>query len=145
MPAVMGTRERRAIIVTIVPLVAIGGIVVVLWNQPWTLSRVVGLVLLIPGLILLTIARINLGSAFSVTPEATRLVTSGLYSRIRNPIYLFGILVIAGLVLYLEKPWFLLLLVPLAALQVWRSRAESRVLEARFGDDYRRYRAKTWF
>jgi len=145
MHAVMSRRERRAIFVTVVPLVAVAGIVVALWNRPWSLSRVLGLFLLVSGLTLLTIARINLGSAFSVAPEATRLVTTGLYSRIRNPIYVFGTLAIAGLILYIEKPLFLLLLVPLVALQIWRARAESRVLETRFGDEYRRYRAQTWF
>jgi protein-S-isoprenylcysteine O-methyltransferase Ste14 len=30
-------------------------------------------------------------------------------------------------------------------MQVWRARNEARVLEAKFGDTYRQYRAKTWF
>jgi len=145
MRTVTSRRERRPIFVTIVPLLAVPGIVIALWNGPWTPWRVLGLLLLVPGLALLTIARINLGDAFSVRPEATRLVTTGLYSRIRNPIYVFGMFVISGLILYLEKPLFLLLLVPLVVLQFRRAQAESRVLEARFGDEYRRYRAQTWF
>src|SRR5918911_4266450 len=36
------------------------------------------------------VARFQLGSAFTLKPEARRLVTRGLYSRIRHPIYLFG-------------------------------------------------------
>ena len=145
MRTVMTQRERRAIFVTVVPVVGMAGIVIALWNRPWTLSRVLGLLFLVPGLTLLTIARIHLGSAFSVRPEATQLVTTGLYSRIRNPIYVFGTFAIAGLILYLEQPLLLLLLIPLVALQFSRARAESRVLEARFGDEYRRYRAQTWF
>ena len=35
-------------------------------------------------------------------------------------------------------------LLPLIALQVWRARAEARVLEERFGEEYLRYRAQTW-
>lgn len=145
MHTVMTRRERRAIVVAVLPLVAFAAIVVTRWDRPWTPSRVLGLVLIVPGLALLSVARINLGSAFSVGPEATQLVTSGIYSRIRNPIYVFSALAIAGLILYLEKPLLLLLLIPLAALQFWRARAESRVLEAPFGDEYRRYRAQTWF
>jgi protein-S-isoprenylcysteine O-methyltransferase Ste14 len=38
-----------------------------------------------------------------------------------------------------------LLLVPVLILQIIRARAESRVLEEHFGDEYRRYRASTWF
>ena len=34
------------------------------------------------------------------------------------------------------------LLIPL---QLWRARKESAVLEAAFGDEYRAYRAGTWF
>ena len=35
-------------------------------------------------------ARVQLGSALSFWPEARTLVTSGLYARIRHPVYLFG-------------------------------------------------------
>jgi protein-S-isoprenylcysteine O-methyltransferase Ste14 len=30
-------------------------------------------------------------------------------------------------------------------LQIWRAKKESSVLESAFGDEYRSYRAKTWF
>lgn len=53
--------------------------------------------------------------------------------------------VLAGLILFLNHPWFLLLLIPLLFLQVFRARREARVLEDRFGDAYRQYRARTWF
>jgi protein-S-isoprenylcysteine O-methyltransferase Ste14 len=80
-----------------------------------------------------------------MTPQAKKLVTHGLYSRIRNPIYFFGAFVVAGLFLFLERPYFLLLLVPVLILQISRANAESRVLEEKFGDEYRRYKASTWF
>jgi protein-S-isoprenylcysteine O-methyltransferase Ste14 len=31
------------------------------------------------------------------------------------------------------------------ALQYWRVRSESAVLEATFGDEYRNWKAQTWF
>ena len=40
--------------------------------------------------------------------------------------------------------YLLLFLVPVLILQITRARAEARVLEEHFGDDYRRYRALTW-
>lgn len=141
----MPTFDRRAVVVAVLPPLAAVAFVIFLWNRPWNLARILGLALLVPGFLFLTIARINLGSAFSVRPQATKLVTTGLYSRIRNPIYVFGTIAIAGLFLYLDRPVYLLLLLPLIAIQIWRARAESRVLEAQFGDDYRRYRAQTWF
>jgi len=141
----MTRRERRAIVVTVIPIVGAVGIVVALWDRPWTFPRVLGLALMLLGFALLTVARINLGDAFSVRPEATKLVMRALYSRIRNPIYVFGTLTIAGIILFIDKPAFLTLLLPVVALQMWRARTEGRVLESKFGEEYRRYRARTWF
>jgi len=137
--------KRSAVLVTVLPLVGVAYLLDAYARVPWTTARVVGLVLLIPALGLVTVARIQLGNSFSVTPQAEQLVTHGLYSRIRNPIYVFGIAVVAGLGLYLEQPALLVALVPVIILQITRARAEARVLEQRFGDAYRRYRAGTWF
>ena len=49
-----------------------------------------------------------------------------------------------GLILYMDQAIYLPGLLPLIALQVWRARAEARVLEERFGEEYLRYRAQTW-
>jgi protein-S-isoprenylcysteine O-methyltransferase Ste14 len=137
--------KRGALMVTIIPLVGIAYLVYEFANQPWTPMRLAGLLLMIPGLILLTISRIQLGNSFSLRPQATQLVTTGIYSRIRNPIYFFGTFVFSGLFLFLERPILLLLLVPVLILQIIRARAEARVLEAHFGDQYRQYKAHTWF
>ncbi len=137
--------KRSALMVTVVPLLAIAYLVYDFAHPPWTSMRVAGLVLMMPALILLTIARIQLGNSFSLTPQATQLVTRGIYSRIRNPIYLFGTFVFSGLFLFLERPFLLLLLVPVLILQISRARAEARLLEEHFGDQYRQYQAATWF
>jgi protein-S-isoprenylcysteine O-methyltransferase Ste14 len=92
-----------------------------------------------------TLARINLGASFSVEAKASVLVTRGLYSRIRNPIYVFGGIMIVGLCLFFLHPQFLLILVVLIPLQIIRARKESAVLEAAFGDQYREYKRQTWF
>jgi protein-S-isoprenylcysteine O-methyltransferase Ste14 len=39
----------------------------------------------------------------------------------------------------------LLLFVVLIPLQIQRARTESKVLERAFGDEYRAYKARTWF
>jgi protein-S-isoprenylcysteine O-methyltransferase Ste14 len=114
-------------------------------NQPWTPMRIAGAVTMLPSLALLILARIQLGASFSVRAKAQTLVTHGLYSRIRNPIYLFGGLAIAGASLYFNRPRYLWLFVVLIPLQIYRARQEQRVLEARFGDEYREYKSRTWF
>ena len=106
---------------------------------------VAGLCLMIVGFILWTVARFQLGASFAVKAEARQLVTRGLYSKIRNPIYVFGSWVIAGGILVFGKPMWLLIFVVLIPLQIWRAGKESAVLEAAFGDEYRKYSAGTWF
>jgi protein-S-isoprenylcysteine O-methyltransferase Ste14 len=124
---------------------AIGGL---LWQWSpleWTAVRITGMCLLVVGFILWTVARFQLGASFTVTAEARQLVTRGLYSKIRNPIYVFGSLVLAGAILTFGRPIWLLIFVMIIPLQIWRAGKESAVLEAAFGEDYRRYRAGTWF
>jgi protein-S-isoprenylcysteine O-methyltransferase Ste14 len=111
----------------------------------WNPARVVGGVLVAGSFPLFVLARIQLGSAFSIKAKAQKLVTTGLYSRIRSPIYFFGGVSVAGLSLFLS-PWGpLVVVLVIAPLQKIRARNEARVLEEAFGEEYRRYRSKTWF
>jgi protein-S-isoprenylcysteine O-methyltransferase Ste14 len=80
-----------------------------------------------------------------VAAKAKSLVTTGLYSRIRNPIYVFGGLVIAAFLVYIGRPLLLLVFLILIPVQIVRARKESQVLEETFGDEYRAYKARTWF
>jgi protein-S-isoprenylcysteine O-methyltransferase Ste14 len=118
---------------------------IVFWPGTWNGQRIVGFVLVVIGLALLSLARFQLGRSFSVTAQAKNLVTHGLYSKIRNPVYLFGGLAMAGFFLILQKPALWILFAVLVAMQIMRARKESQVLEAKFGDEYRAYRAQTWF
>lgn len=113
-------------------------------HQAWTPLKIAGAAIVIPSFALFLIARIQLGSAFSIKAKAQKLVTTGIYSRIRNPIYVFGGLGVASVLLYLRPIW-LLLFVVLIPLQIVRSRKEEKVLAEKFGEDYQRYKAKTWF
>lgn len=114
-------------------------------NQPWTRMRISGCIVAIIALILLTVARLQLGASFSVRPQATRLVTTGIYSYIRNPIYLFSVVFLVGLGLFLPSWLPVLLLVVVIPLQMRRARQEASVLEAAFREEYRAYRDGTWF
>jgi len=115
------------------------------WRHPWNAQRYVGTVLAVVGVSFIVVARYQLGKSFSIKPEAHALVTTGLYSKIRNPIYVFGMVMITGLILVVGRPEGWLLLVAAVVGQTIRARREARVLEAAFGDAYREYRRKTWF
>jgi protein-S-isoprenylcysteine O-methyltransferase Ste14 len=124
------------------------GTIVLLW---FGLSRTLdawqkfGLGLAMSAFLLWATARWQLGRSFSVKPRAKALVTHGIYSRIRNPIYTFGLLWIAGLILVVGRPEWLVVLLALLPMQFIRARKEARVLEEKFGEEYRAYRRRTWF
>src|SRR5271170_1972387 len=131
-------------------LILVAGIVVLslFWmyhSAPWDPMRWTGAILMVPSFILFSIAYVLLGSSFSVSAQARNLVTTGLYSRIRYPIYLFGGLLIGGVILFFEQPRYLLIFLVLIPMQLVRMRQEAKVLEEKFGDAYLEYKKSTWF
>jgi protein-S-isoprenylcysteine O-methyltransferase Ste14 len=140
--------ERRAQqIFTAVQIVAAGVLAwfLVAWPEPWNVQRYVGTILVLVGVSFIAVARYQLGKSFSLKPEAHELVTTGLYSRIRNPIYVFGTVMCIGLILVFQKPVLWIIVGVIVIGQIIRARREARVLEAAFGEAYREYRRKTWF
>jgi protein-S-isoprenylcysteine O-methyltransferase Ste14 len=140
--------DRGTILRVWLPLVA--GLWVLGWlfqfgPGPHGLARLIGLLLGLIGLGGVILARFTLGRSFSLTAKATALVTRGIYSRIRNPIYISGEIFLAGLVLILWRLDLLIILLVIAPVQIIRARREAAVLEAKFGDAYREYRKRTWF
>ena len=126
-------------------LVGVTSVFILFRGQPWNATRVLGVVILVPSFALWFLARVQLGSSFSMRPQARELVTHGLYSRIRHPVYLFGSLGILGVILYtghVQWLWVFALLVPL---QLFRILKEEKVLREKFGDAYLEYRRKTRF
>lgn len=78
-----------------------------------------------------------------VTRREHTLVTTGPYRWVRHPFYVAGLVGVVGVSLILAN-WFLLLVGGLAmALLVVRTAKEEELLLARFGDEYRRYAART--
>lgn len=107
--------------------------------------RFFGALVAICGYALFITARLQLGASFSVSPQAKGLVTHGLYSRVRNPIYLFVGVMWLGLIVALHLYWMFVPLLVLLAMQLIRAGREAKVLEERFGQAYLNYRAQTWF
>jgi protein-S-isoprenylcysteine O-methyltransferase Ste14 len=114
------------------------------WKRPHTPTLAVALVLAGASFPLWILARLQLGRAFSFGARADHLVTTGLYSRIRHPVYVFGSIASLASVLALQVWWILALCLLLQPITVLRARREEQVLRAAFGDAYERYRRGTW-
>jgi len=137
---------------TIAPAIAIPLVVVALFlfvpglkERPWTAWRIAGAILAVLGYILVVTARVQLGKSFSIAPQAKELVTTGLYSRIRNPMYVFLDIMLIGLAVALHMYWLLVVVVVLLVAQTIRGRQEAAVLQQKFGQAYLDYRKETWF
>jgi len=127
----------------------IAAVAAVLWllfsrTGPWDLQRCLGAGLLVAGFAGVVTARYQLGKSFAITAQARQLVTHRIYSKIRNPIYVFGTVAVTGFAL-LRRPVLWLILAAIVVMQIVRARREAQVLEAAFGNAYREYRRKTWF
>jgi len=114
-------------------------------GSDWQLHHTIGAAITAPSWLLWARSRYDLGASFAVHAEARALVTHGIYSRIRHPIYLFGECVSVGVLVFLGHPVLLLFLAVTIPMQVTRARREEQVLDAAFGRTFREHRARTWF
>jgi protein-S-isoprenylcysteine O-methyltransferase Ste14 len=73
------------------------------------------------------------------------LVTTGLFSRLRHPMYAGFILWIAGWILRYGALASLIPAVACASSILWWKHLEERALEAEYGEEYRRFHQRTWF
>ncbi len=100
-----------------------------------------GMGILIIGLVLAIGALIQLRGVENID----HLVTSGLFARIRHPMYLGFILWIFGWTIYHGAVISLVAgLVGIGNILYWRH-LEEKDLDAAYGDEFRNYRQKTWF
>jgi protein-S-isoprenylcysteine O-methyltransferase Ste14 len=139
-------RTMKANLITLVAfVVATVWLVLHLHLIAWTPVKIAGATLAAGAIAMLVVARLQLGASFSVKAKARKLVTTGLYAKIRNPIYVFGGLFLVGIAIVLENWILLLILAVLAPVQIARSKKEEQVLHDAFGEEYERYKAGTWF
>jgi protein-S-isoprenylcysteine O-methyltransferase Ste14 len=114
------------------------------FGLPSTLSYI-ALCLSFACSVLWFVARWQLGKAFSVMPQGRFLVTRGLYSKIRHPVYVFGSLTFLFGILAVQVWPVLIIWAVLMLIQIIRVRREERILAESFGAEYTVYRSKTWF
>lgn len=83
------------------------------------------------------------GTSLVPGEPSTVLLDAGPYRFTRNPIYISFVIFYFGLAIMLTSAWMLLLLVPvLIILQRGVVEREETYLQAKFGEAYRKYRAR---
>jgi protein-S-isoprenylcysteine O-methyltransferase Ste14 len=135
---------RRTLLVVVVFLSAAGALLLIT-HHPATQDLLVGGALMVAGIPLIIVSRVQLGSAFAVGPKATTLVTRGIYSKIPHPLYFFLDVALLGLVIAIRQPWLVAAWLALVAVHGWAAAREAKLLSRAFGDSYREYRARTWW
>ncbi len=107
----------------------------------WNLE-VAAVSLTVFGTVASIVVLIWLGRAFSILPEARKLVTDGPYRIVRHPLYVAEEIGNIGIMLEYLQPWSLLLEIVVVGLQLWRMSFEERVLLRAF-PEYADYAART--
>jgi protein-S-isoprenylcysteine O-methyltransferase Ste14 len=118
-------------------------VLVAISERPWS-HLPSGEVARIAGLLLMAGAALGRvwTSAFIAGSKDERLVTTGPYARCRHPLYALSLLGGVGVGLAARSVVLLAITVTLLAwLHVRAIRAEERLLDARHGEEFRRYRA----
>jgi protein-S-isoprenylcysteine O-methyltransferase Ste14 len=104
-----------------------------------------GVVLVVLGLTFIALARRELARQGQPTDPGlptSKLVTTGVFSVSRNPLYLGGICLLAGIALVFNLLWSLVLLLPaFVACHYLLIAPEERYLAAKFSSEYAQYAA----
>ncbi|KKP69366.1 hypothetical protein A2X44_04405 [candidate division CPR3 bacterium GWF2_35_18] len=105
-----------------------------------------GFFLMFVGFLLYIVGEISLKGHFNPFFEPKDLITTGIYSKTRHPIYIGLIFICFGFNLFLESNFGLFLtLIVLLPLLFYTRIIEEYNLEKKFGDRYLKYRKTTFF
>ena len=117
-----------------------------IWTFDGDVVRWIGLVLVAIGVVVRLWPVFVLGRRFSglvaIQPGHT-LVTTGIYSRIRNPSYLGLLITVFGWAMVFRSGAGLLIAASMLIPLVARMNSEERLLRSQFGDEYDAYCART--
>jgi len=96
------------------------------------------------GVLLWAVAMWSLGSSLAVLPGTDHLVTGGVYRVFRHPIYIGIVLTLTGLFVACGSiPCLVYVLVVVIPLNIFRARAEEKVLLEQLGLPYQQYKDST--
>ena len=104
-----------------------------------------GVVFIVVGLVLIVLTRREFAEHDQPTDPGLptgHIITTGVFSISRNPLYLGAVCFLIGVALAVNLPWILVLLFPaLVACHYVLIVPEERYLARKFGEEYRRYAA----
>jgi len=104
-----------------------------------------GAILIVVGISLVVLARrefARYGQPTDPGLPTSRIISTGVFSISRNPLYLGGVFILAGIAFAFNLPWVLILLLPsMVACHYILIAPEESYLAARFGEQYRIYTA----
>lgn len=105
-----------------------------------------GLLVVFAGLVMISAGRralLKSGTNVNPSQPTTTLVTDGVFARTRNPLYVGGSVALCGIALVFALDWLPVLIVPsFVVLHFAVVTREELYLEQKFGDVYRRYKAR---
>lgn len=108
--------------------------------------RIFGAAVACVGLVIFVLAFFSFGDSWRIGIDrktAGQLVTGGIFSISRNPIYVAFDLIFIG-VFFMNGTWFFLIFGVLAILAIQsQTLREEKFLAQRYGDEYERYRRNT--
>ncbi|MFH1455909.1 MAG: isoprenylcysteine carboxylmethyltransferase family protein [archaeon] len=106
---------------------------------------ILGFLLSIIGIIIWWLGKLTLHNAFTAMPKAKKLMKKGIYSKIRHPIY-FGLsLILIGWMILFQNWIIMIIFSSLIMILIIRAYFEEKILDKRFGKEYRTYKKETWF
>ncbi|MFN8380837.1 MAG: isoprenylcysteine carboxylmethyltransferase family protein [Anaerolineales bacterium] len=111
------------------------------------LLRYIGLVLVIPGFILMQAGEKHLAKQFSIQvtlQEDHKLIQSGPYKVIRHPRYLGIVTFFLGISFVFRSLLTTILVIVLAAILIWRIFTEENLLHQEFGTAWETYCKTSW-
>ena len=104
-----------------------------------------GAILIVVGISLAILARREFAQYDQPTDPGfptSKIISTGVFSISRNPLYLGGVFILAGISLAFNLPWVFILLLPsMVACHYILIAPEESYLAAKFGEQYRMYTA----
>jgi len=105
------------------------------------LLQSIGLIFVVTGMTFWIIGKLTLGKYFSVSHKPKALITKGIYSKLRHPMYTGGVLIYLGLALFFKSIVGLTLTIAiLVPLLVYSATIEEKLLREKYKKDFDQYK-----